>query len=121
MSTTPKTETITLADPVEFSGPDGPAILTEVTLRRPKVNDIAAMNEAIERAGGRLTVDPVSGEVDAASISNVAQMRGTIALVASMNRVDPEVIGDLSFDDFAKVMKVLPRFMPAEAKETGAA
>lgn len=88
--------------------------VTHIVIRRTRLRDVDAMNKAIREAGGTLdaiaaagTDDSVVSDRDAA-----AGLAGTVAMIASMNDLDPEVLRDMDLDDFAEVQRRLAGFTP---------
>lgn len=74
--------TITLKYPVQ----DGATTLTEISLRRPKVRDIAAGDKARIADG---------------------EMAGTIAMIASMAGLPVPVVMDIDATDFAALAEAM--------------
>ena len=113
-------KTIKLAHPIEIEGREP---LATIILRRPRLKDVEAMNKAMRLAGGSVTgtisdTDAESiaiatgerphGEIPAAG--GGAAIAGGIALLASMNGVDPGIIREMDVEDFAGMQEDLAGF-----------
>lgn len=90
--------TIELAVPVTVDG----SVITELTIRRPKVRDLRALEEATE---GR------SSQLDQGAV-----------LVALLSGIPEEVVEDMDAADFARASEVIGGFFgEVRAQRTGGA
>lgn len=96
-------KTISLLHPIEVEGREP---ITSIILRRPRLKDVEAMNKA-------MLADGVSIIGSAAASDNAAGMMiGGIALIASMNNLDLDVIREMDLEDFTALQEDLASFFP---------
>jgi len=91
------TDHVKLAQPLKV----GENTITEVTIRRPKVRDLQAMEEARK---------PGASEIDQA-----------IAIAAMLCGIPLEAVGDLDAADFAAISEVIAGFFPQGAASSNGA
>ena len=95
--TSPKTKTLSLHYPVTVEDRE----LSEVTITRPKVRDLKAM--------------------DAALVGITDKLDQGIVMAATLTGLPPEVIEELDAEDFTKLSEEVAGFFPqAKAHGTGA-
>jgi hypothetical protein len=82
--------TIKLSSPVAH----GALTISEITLRKPKVKDLAAADKARTAGDGELA--------------------GTIAMIASMTSLPIAVIEEIELDDFTRIAEALGGVVPKE-------
>ena len=95
--TSPKTKTLRLHYPVTVEDRE----VSEVTITRPKVRDLKAMDAAL---------DGIKDKLDQG-----------IVMAATLTGLPPEVIEELDAEDFTKLSEEVAGFFPqAKAQGTGA-
>ncbi len=91
--------TITLNSPVSYKQGDKDITVSEVTLRKAKVKDLKASEEARREAG--------------------SDFNASVALVASIVGLPVSVVEDFDADDFTAVQEALAPFLPKGPSQTG--
>lgn len=92
------TNSVTLAVPVEWQG----QTIAEVTIRRPKVKDLRA--------------------IEAASRDQSSQLDQGAAMLAQLTGLPIEAVDELDAQDFTAISEVIAGFFPqAKGRATGAA
>ena len=112
-------ERVTLKYPIERIDADP---VTHIVIRRTRLRDVDAMNKAIREAGGTLDAIAAAGTDDniVSDRDAAAGLAGTVAMIASMNGLDVEVIRDMDLDDFTEVQLRLAGFtqpVPGAARD----
>lgn len=92
-----------MTDRVKLSHPlkVGEKTISEVTVRRPKVRDLRAMEEARK--------------------SRASEMEQGIAMAATLCDIPLSAMDDMDAADFAAVSEVIGRFFPQATASTGGA
>ncbi len=78
----------------------GDKTIAEVTIRRPKVRDLRALERARE--------------------PGMNQMDQSIAMAAALCEIPAEAMDDMDATDFAAISEVISRFLPSGSKGGGA-
>ena len=116
----------TLKFPIERDGADP---ITTLSVRRPRLRDIEAFNKAMRAAGGSMenlaalaratdaaSLAAATGEAPAPELPGVdpgAQLAAAVAMLASMNGLDPDVLMDLDPEDFSDLQVLIAGFQQA--------